>query len=102
MSLYAYCLGNGITERTLESVVGVAGVKPYVIEHEEIEVVVSDYSDESVAVTRENVFAHERVIDHVLTETTPLPFRFGTVVTRARLESHIHSQKDSLQVLLAR
>lgn len=102
MNLYVYCLGDGITSAALEASTGIAGAQPHLIEYQGITAVVSEFAGDSVTVAREDVFAHERVIDCVLAHTTPLPFRFGTVVAPERLESYINSQKNSLHVKLAR
>src|SRR2546421_5434729 len=102
MSLYAYCLGDDVTARTLERVRGLAGASPMLIEHEELSAVVSEYGDDSVNVTRENVLAHERVVQQVLAQTTPLPFRFGTLVSEARLRNYLTTQKGALEAQLAR
>ncbi len=102
MNLYAYCLQGASVPVALEGVVGIAGVEAQVIEHEGFVVVVSAFHGEKVPLTRDTVFAHEGVIDHVLAQTTLLPFRFGTIVTRARLESHIRSQKNVLSASLSR
>ena len=87
MNLYAYCLSDEVVSGIDESVVGVAGAVPRLLERGEIRAVVSDFGEERVAVTRENVLAHERVVRRVLMDATPLPFRFGTVTSEARLES---------------
>ena len=102
MSLYAYCLSDEIMPRTIATSAGIAGAKPFLIECGGIAAVVSEFDGASVSVSRDNVFAHERVIESVLAQTTPLPFRFGTVVAPARLESYINSQRSSLQEMLAR
>jgi hypothetical protein len=103
MNFYAYCLSDEVMERMVESAVGLTGAgAPRVIWYDGIGAVVSLYDADAVAVTRENVFAHERVIRHVLAHTTPLPFRFGTVVSAAGLESYVNSQRDFLEAQLAR
>jgi hypothetical protein len=103
MNLYVYCLSNEVTDRMVEPAAGVAGAgAPRLIRYEGLAAVVSEYEADVVAVTRENVFAHERVIGHVLAHTTPLPFRFGTVVTAARLASYVDSQREFLRTQLAR
>jgi hypothetical protein len=102
MKLYAYCLSDEVTARMIESVAGLAGAKPYLIERGEIRAVVSEFADEKAAVTREHVMAHERVVRHVLSQTTPLPFRFGTVINEERLLSYLDSQAASLKLQLER
>jgi Gas vesicle synthesis protein GvpL/GvpF len=102
MSLYAYCLGDEVTAEALESVAGIAGSAPRLLWRGEMAAVVSPFGDEKVAVTRENVLAHERVVRRVLVETTPLPFRFGTIVSEARLASYLDSQQERLKAQLER
>lgn len=103
MNFYAYCLSDEVTSAMIESAAGVEGAgAPRLIQYGGIRSVVGEFTAESVRVTRENVFAHERVIGHVLAHTTPLPFRFGTVVSAAQLESYIASQGEFLQAQLAR
>src|SRR5919205_1455506 len=103
MRFYAYCLSDEVTGRMIESAAGVpcAG-EPRLIQCGGIAAVVSELEAERVGLTRENVFAHERVIGRVLAHTTPLPFRFGTVVSASRLEAYIDSQREFLQAQLAR
>ena len=102
MSLYAYCLSDEVTALALETIRGVAGATPILIEHEGLAAVVSDYVGDAVSVTRENVLAHERVVQQVLAQTTPLPFRFGTLVSEARLRNYLTTQKSALCTQLAR
>jgi|SRR5918911_2216923 hypothetical protein len=102
MSLYAYCLSDEVTDGAVESVVGIAASRPRLLRRGEIVTVVSECEAEAVTVSRENVLAHERVVRRVLVETTPLPFRFGTVVSEAQLQSYVDSQRDSLMVQLER
>jgi len=101
MNFYVYCLSDEVTGEMIESVAGVRA-SPRLIQYGGIAAVVSPFEDESVPVTRENVFAHERVIGHVLAHTTPLPCRFGTVVDAARLEGYVNSQRERLEAQLAR
>ena len=102
MNLYVYCLSDAVKAGSVEGVMGVAGARPRLFGRAGISVVVSEFGDERIAVTRENVLAHERVVRRVLAETTPLPFRFGTVVSEARLESYLDSQQTRLREQLAR
>jgi hypothetical protein len=102
MKLYAYGLSNELFAPTFETPIGIAGAQPYLIEHEKISAVVSDFDGNAVPVTRENIFAHERVLDHVLAQVTPLPFRFGMVVEAGKLEEYLGVQKTSLLSALAR
>jgi len=102
MSLYAYCLTDNAATGAIESLIGIASEKLRLIHRASVTAVVSDFNDEQVAVTRENVLAHERVVRRVLAETTPLPFRFGTIINEAQLQSYLDSQQDSLRAQLER
>jgi hypothetical protein len=97
MTLYAYCLSDEVSMSAFESVVGMAGAQPRLICLREIKAVVSDFNERPVAVTRENVLAHERVVRQVLVRATPLPFRFGTLVSKTQLENYLDLQYDSLK-----
>ncbi|HEY0544426.1 MAG TPA: GvpL/GvpF family gas vesicle protein [Pyrinomonadaceae bacterium] len=99
---YLYCLSDEVTARMLEGVPGVGGVAPRLIDYEGIAVVLSEWVEASVPVTRENVLAHERVVSRVLAETTPLPFRFGAIAGAERIANYVASQKASLQAALER
>jgi hypothetical protein len=102
MKIYAYCLSDEITSDALESVSGVHGAATRLIEYEAIRAVVSDFDSERAEVTRENAFLHDGVIRRILGRTTPLPFRFGTVVDHEQLESYITNHRASLLAQLAR
>jgi hypothetical protein len=102
MSLYVYCLNDEIAAGAIEAIIGMASEKPRLLHRGEIRAVVSDFADGQVPVTRENVMAHERVVRRVLVETTPLPFRFGTVVSEMKLQSYLDSQQASLKAQLER
>lgn len=102
MSLYAYCLSDEVGAHMLDAVRGVANATVFLIEDAGLAAVVSEYGEASVGVTRENVLAHERVVQQVLAETTPLPFRFGTLVSEERLLGFLASQRGALEAKLAR
>ncbi|HYG80210.1 MAG TPA: GvpL/GvpF family gas vesicle protein, partial [Pyrinomonadaceae bacterium] len=102
MNLYAYCLGDEVAVGSVEDVAGVAGARPRLVERAGISAVVSPFAEEQIAVTRGNVLAHERVVRRVLAGTTPLPFRFGTIVTQPRLVSYLDSQQGRLKAQLER
>ncbi len=93
---YLYCLSDDLAPGVLDETRGVAGGALSLIEVEGIRAVVSEFNETKIAVNRENVWAHERVVSRVLQETTPLPFRFGTLADAKRLESYISSQKSNL------
>ncbi len=99
---YVYCLSDEVTAEMLEGARGISGREPRLIEFDGISAVVSEFAEERIAVAREHVLAHERVVSRVLAHTTPLPFRFGTLASQERLESYVVSQKSSLKLALER
>src|ERR1044071_8896130 len=58
---------------------------------------VSDFNADTVAVTRENALNHAAVVRSMLDRTTPLPFRFGALVTEQQLRSYISARNPALQ-----
>jgi hypothetical protein len=103
MNLYAYCLSDQAAAWMIEGAKGVnGGTEPRLISVEGIKAVVSEHLEQKAQLTRENVFAHERVIGRVLAHTTPLPFRFGVVSSASELEDFISSQKDKVMAGLER
>ncbi len=102
MNLYAYCLGDDIAPSLIEPATGVGGAQPRLIQSQDIAVVVSEFNGGTVPASRENVSAHNGVVAHVLARTTPLPFRFGTLVSADRLQGYITSQRPALHESLRR
>jgi len=101
MKLYAYCVsGDGGKPVDKELVTGIAGSSIRWLRADELIVAVSDVDGDTIAITRENVLAHERVVRRVLEYTTPLPFRFGTLVSETRLQSYLQAKKEALQAKL--
>jgi hypothetical protein len=102
MNFYAYCLSDEATPDMVECAAGIEGAQARLIEHESIKIIVSDFEGERARVTRENIFAHENITHQILARTTPLPFRFGMVISAARLESYVASHKHALLAQLSR
>ena len=102
MTLYLYCLSDELEAGATLSVEGIAEAVPRVVELGDIKAVVSDLQMHPVKVTKENVLAHERVIDCVMAQTTPLPFRFGSVVQPTELQAYVASNEDRIRALLDR
>ncbi|MBD0372620.1 MAG: GvpL/GvpF family gas vesicle protein [Pyrinomonadaceae bacterium] len=96
MRLYAYCLSDELRGGMLEDVAGVSDRTPRLLEFGLVAVAVSDFEGERVTVERENVFAHERVVQRVLRHVTPLPFRFGTLSTREKLSEYVEANRARL------
>jgi hypothetical protein len=99
MKLYAYCLTQGLD--TLDHAPpGISDAKVSLLKHEELGVLVSNSETDVVSVTRDNALAHAAVVRSVLDRTTPLPFRFGTVVEEQQLKSYLTARKSALQTQL--
>lgn len=102
MNLYAYCLSDCLSADMLEDVKGVEDCKPRLLQCGDLSVAVSDFEGERVTIERENIFAHERVIRRVLRRVTPLPFRFGTLTTTAKLGAYVEANREALIQSLGR
>ncbi|HXG95254.1 MAG TPA: GvpL/GvpF family gas vesicle protein [Blastocatellia bacterium] len=102
MNLYAYCLSNQPINNAIERAAGVANTLVRLIEVEGIRAIISEIGAERVTLTRENVLTHEAVIRRVLSQTTPLPFRFGTIVARSQLEDYIRANRMRIITALDR
>jgi hypothetical protein len=104
MDLYAYCLADNVelTAAAIEGAAGIGGAAPHLIQCDGMVAVTGEFNGNRVEVTRDNVYAHERVISLVNAVTSPLPFRFGTVVTAAQLSVYVESNRESLIGLFER
>jgi len=102
MSLYVYCLSDESDAAAFEGLAGVGGAAVRVLSLGRVAAVVSEFEDESVAVTGENVRAHNRVNSQLLAALTPLPFRFGTRAAASRLAEYVASNEEALVASLAR
>ena len=100
MKLYVYCLAEDM-EQPAQTTLGLSGAEVRVLRSENLSVLVSDLDADSVPVTRDNALAHAAVVRTVLDRTTPLPFRFGTIVTEDQLQSYLSTHKPALENKLA-
>ena len=100
MKLYAYCLVEDL-DAFDATTRGISGAAVRLLQIDELAVLVSDLDADAVAVTRENALDHAAVVRSVLDRTTPLPFRFGTLVTEQQLRSYISARKPALQTRFA-
>ena len=100
MKLYVYCLAENI-EPPVEPVSGISGAAVDVLKLEGLSVLVSKFDGDKTPVTRENALAHAAVVRSVLNDTTPLPFRFGTVTDEQRLRQFVASHRQVLENKLA-
>jgi len=96
MKLYAYCLVEDVD--ALDAIpLGISGAAVRLLQVDEFAVLVSNFDSDTVAVTRENALDHAAVVRSVLDRTTPLPFRFGTLVTEQQLSIYISARRPALQ-----
>jgi len=100
MKLYAYCLAEGL-DTLGDSPRGISGAPVRLLKIDDVVVLVSDVDIDTVPVTRDNALAHAAVVRSVLDQTTPLPFRFGTLVTEEQLRSYVSTRKSALEKKLA-
>jgi hypothetical protein len=100
MKLYVYCLAERIDALTTP-VSGISGARVDLITVVDFSLLVSEFEGDSVPITRENVLNHDNVVRSVLNQTTPLPFRFGSVVDEERLSSYVISRREALLAKLA-
>jgi gas vesicle protein GvpL/GvpF len=100
MRLYLYCLAEKLLHLE-KSLTGIGGKGVESFDLEGLVVVVSQVEEEIVAATRENILAHDRVVRAAMKDSSPLPFRFGTLVTREGLVSYLAARRNSLVERLA-
>lgn len=102
MKFYVYCLSDGLSDASVEGLTGVGGAHVRLVSIGGaasvfgVVAVVSEFAGERVALTRENLLAHNRVNAHVLARVTPLPFRFATLSDEARLSAYVASNETAL------
>lgn len=95
MKLYAYCLTEDV-DTLPQAIQGIGGAEVRLLKTDNFSLLVSDFSGDVVPVNRDNALAHAAVVRSVLDRTTPLPFRFGTLVTEAQLSSYLTARRDAL------
>jgi hypothetical protein len=103
MKLYVYCIAEAMAElidKLPDSLNGISGSKARLINSGNFSIVVSDFAGDVVPVTRENALTHAAVVRSMLDQTTPLPFRFGTLATEQELESYVTARQAALQAKL--
>ena len=100
MKLYVYCVTETI-ESLPEKLQGIAGAEVRLFQTENFSLLVSDFSGDIVQVYRENALVHAAVVRSVLDQTTPLPFRFGALVTEEQLRNYIAARGEALAANLA-
>jgi hypothetical protein len=99
MSVYVYCV---LTE-TLSGLplpAGIQNEKVRLLNADSLYVVVSDFAGLELIPNRENVVSHERVVETVMEKETPLPFRFGIVVSEDKLRDFVQANFKALRAEL--
>ena len=99
MKFYPYCLIGQRVELS-ESLRGVDGREILQWEVGELIAILSECNEKKVALTRENVLQHDAVVRQVLEVVTPLPFRFGHLVTLDQLTGYVGSKSKILRAKL--
>jgi Gas vesicle synthesis protein GvpL/GvpF len=100
MKLYAYCITRTASQPS-SAATGMFDRETYAITAGELSAFVSDVAEEAVVINKQSVLTHQQVVGSLLDQTTPLPFRFGTVVSEAELMSYLESRRQALLEKLA-
>jgi hypothetical protein len=100
MKLYVYCLAEGV-DRLHKSPRGVAGTSVQIAKFEDLSALVSVCRSEAFQVTRKNALAHHEVVQSITKQTTPLPARFGTLVTVQQLQNYVSTHRLAIKAKLA-
>lgn len=81
---YIYCIISAKQERNFGPIgIGGRGDEVLTIGYDDLSMVVSNHPMTKLVVNRENMFAHEWVIEEVMKEFTVLPVRFCTIAASA-------------------
>lgn len=82
---YIYCIVSTTQERNFGSIgIGSRGDEVLTVGYDDMSMVVSSHSLTKIVVNRQNLLAHEKVIEEVMKEfDSVLPVRFGTIASSA-------------------
>ncbi|HEV8138021.1 MAG TPA: GvpL/GvpF family gas vesicle protein [Pyrinomonadaceae bacterium] len=100
MKFYLYCVTDA-DPNLKDDPGGLAEQIVEVINSKSLFVVASKFDGEAVPVTRENVLQHEAIVRKSFSNTTVLPFRFGSLITESGLESYLKTREHALVERLA-
>ena len=101
MRLYVYCLAEGV-QRLNKTPLGVSNAPVRIVEFDEdLSALVSVYRSDDFQVSRKNALAHHEVVRSITEQTTPLPARFGTVVTIEQLRNYVSKHQQAIKAKLA-
>jgi hypothetical protein len=99
MKFYVYCLAEKIDASTA-ALRGISDASVEAIDVEDLSFLVSKFDEKSMPLSVENALAHAKVVQEVFKETTPLPFRFGTVITEQQLREYVTAHRSVLEAKL--
>jgi len=99
MKFYPYCLVGQRVELS-ESLRGIDGREVLQSDVGALVAILSESNEKKVELTRENVLRHDAVVRQVLEAVTPLPFRFGHLVTLDQLRGYIGVKSELLRAKL--
>lgn len=99
MKLYVYCLTEGI-DALPHALRGIDGADVRLLKVGDFCLIASSFGGDRVPIDRANLLAHAAVVRNILEQTTPLPFRFGTLVRQEQLESFLTARHDALKARL--
>lgn len=99
---YLYCIIQESALRTFGSIgIGTGEEEVHTLNYRDLACVISSASLIKYMVSRENLIAHEKVIEEVMREYTVLPIRFGTMASSADdLRSLLMKRYQELKNLL--
>jgi len=100
MKLYVYCLAEGL-DRLDKTPRGVSGAPVRIAKFEDLSALVSVCQSDALKVTRKNALAHHEVVRSITQQTTPLPARFGTLVTVEQLGNYVSTHHQAIKAKLA-
>ncbi|MBU4174830.1 MAG: GvpL/GvpF family gas vesicle protein [Actinobacteria bacterium] len=81
---YIYCIIESSNERNFGPIgIGGRGDNVTTVGYRDLSVVVSNSTMEKYVISRENMMAHEKVVEGVMRDYTVLPVRFCTIATSA-------------------
>ena len=100
MKLYVYCFAGGL-DRLHSFPRGVSGARVRLVKFEDLSLLVSACTGDVFHQINKNARAHNAVVRSVYNQTTPLPCRFGTIVTDKQLRHYVSTHKQALKNNLA-
>jgi hypothetical protein len=102
VNLYVYCLARSPESGAIEGLTGIGGAPIRQVECCGISAIVSDLPGQTVRPQPETVIEHHKVVDAVLAHSTPVPCRFGALISQGSLQVFMKSQSVRLLEMLDR